>query len=118
MTAKSAKATPPPLGGKPQWIKDDEQPQTRQPAFLKNTALLERVAKVVGDVTAEQVGAIMAAYWAIFDGDPVGTIRRDPDTGAVAVRVEDNGMNLWRVNGPDGEQYNDLQPTLPWPVLG
>jgi len=88
-----------------------------QPSYIRNTALLEQVANNIEGVTPEQVAAVLAAYWAIHEGDPVGTIRRDEATGAVGIRVEDNGMHLWRVSTPLGEQYNDLQPKLAWPII-
>jgi hypothetical protein len=90
----------------------------RQPVDLTNDALITNVAKQVGGgITPEQVAAVIAAWHAIHDGDPVGTVRRDPETGAVGIRVEDQGYHLWRVTVPNGEFYNDLQPTLPWPEL-
>lgn len=88
-----------------------------QPAILGSDAQLERVASVVGDIDATKVAAVIAAWHAIHDGDQLGTVRRDPVTGAVAVRVEDHGIYLWRVSTPQGEQYNDLQPSLPWPEM-
>ena len=96
----------------------DEPP--RQPEYLSNLTLLKQVADNVDfDITADQVGNVMATFWTLSEGDPVGTIRRDPETGAIATRVEDSGMQLWHVIVPlTGEQYNDLQPRLPWPVLG
>ena len=85
-----------------------------------NPALLQQIADVASEpdeapLTAAQVGAVLAAREAILDGDPVGTIKRGPD-GEIAVRVNDNGLHLWRVTVPDGTLYNDLQPSLPWPV--
>lgn len=89
-----------------------------QPSDLTNDVLLQGISETVGDVTKSQVAAVIAAWWALREGDSVGTIRRDPETGAIAVRVSDNGLPLWRVSVPNGEQYNDAQPTLPWPILG
>lgn len=88
-----------------------------QPADITSDAVMERVAEVVGDTTPQKVAATIAAWHAIHEGDPVGTVRRDPETGAIAVRAEDGPMHLWRVSVPDGTQYNDLQPTLPWPII-
>ncbi len=93
-------------------------PQSQQPVDLTTDAVLERVADAVGDVTVAQAAAVIAAWHTIHEGDPPGTIRKDPETGAVAMRVEDGPVHVWRVNLPDGSQYNDLQPTLPWPKLG
>lgn len=82
---------------------------------------LKQIAHVASEsdapISANQVAAVLSAYRAILDGDPVGTVRRNPDTGELAVRVNHNGLHLWRVSHPQGEQYNDLQPTLPWPTI-
>ncbi|AKF15204.1 minor tail protein [Mycobacterium phage ShedlockHolmes] len=82
----------------------------------------DEVVKVISqhlgtDVTEEQVANVIAAWNAVKAGDPVGMVRRDPDTGKVAHRVEAVGVQQWRVSAPGGDQYSDLQPTLPWPVL-
>lgn len=91
----------------------------RQPADFSNETLLQRVAEVVGDenVTADKVGSVLAAWWAIHEGDPIGMVRRDPETGAIAHRAEENGIGIWRVSLPNGETYNDMQPQLPWPEV-
>lgn len=82
---------------------------------------LDQIAQVASEerepITSNQVAAVLAAYANIMGGDQVGTIRRNPENGAIAMRVSDNGLHMWRVSVPDGEQYNDLQPTLDWPVL-
>jgi hypothetical protein len=97
--------------------RNDDGP-VRQPKALTNPAALEHIAAMVGEIDANKVAAVIAAYHAIQEGDPLGTVRRDPETGAVALRVEDGGFHLWRVNLPNGEFYNDTQPTLPWPPIG
>jgi hypothetical protein len=85
-------------------------------------ALLDQIAEVASEreepITAAQVAAVLAAREAILDGDPVGTIRQGP-AGEIAVRVNDNGLHLWRVNCPDGSQYNDLQPSMhaEWKII-
>lgn len=86
--------------------------------------MLEQIATVASEpdaehpITANQAAAVIAAYHNIITaGDPVGTIRRDPATGAVAVKADVDGLLMWRVSVPDGTQYNDLQPTLDWPEL-
>lgn len=82
---------------------------------------LGQIAKVASEADApispSQVAAVLAAYRDIIGGDPVGTMRRDPETGAIALRTNVDGLHLWRVSHPQGEQYNDLQPTLPWPTI-
>lgn len=88
-----------------------------QPTDLTNDPLLEQVA-AIAEVTVAQAAAVIAAWHSIHEGDAIGTLRRDPDTGAVALRVMDNNMHMWRVNNPDGTSYNDMQPTLSWPKIG
>ena len=82
---------------------------------------LDQIATVASEagepLSSNQVAAVLAAYANILGGDPIGTVRRDPDSGAMAMRVNVDGLHLWRVAVPNGEQYNDLQPTLPWPIL-
>jgi hypothetical protein len=83
--------------------------------------LLKQIADVASEagepLTANQVAAVLAAREAILDGDPVGTVRKGPE-GEIAVRVNDNGLHMWRVMCLDATFYNDLQPTLPWPKGG
>lgn len=79
--------------------------------------MVQQVADHSG-YTPEQVNTIIESLNAIREGDPVGTVRRDPATRAVAHRVNAAGIHQWRVSAPDGTGYNDLQPTLPgWPEL-
>jgi hypothetical protein len=81
---------------------------------------LEQIAQVASEVdrperapyTGADVANILAAYVNVMEGDPVGTILRNPETGAVAVRAVVDGLHIWRVSAPDGDQYNDLQPRL------
>lgn len=88
---------------------------------IPSDATLDQIAEVAGEagqpITRNQVSAVLAAYRAILGGDPVGTVRRDPETGAMAMRVNADGLHMWRVNVPTGEQYNDLSPTLSWPAV-
>jgi hypothetical protein len=85
-------------------------------------ALLKQIAEVASEkeepLTMAQVAAVLAAREAILDGDPLGTIRQGP-AGEIAVRVNDNGLHLWRVTCQDGNQYNDLQPSMhaEWKVI-
>jgi hypothetical protein len=94
---------------------------TQVPPVLERPQL-EQIAQVASEESEEplspnQAAAVIAAYHNVVSGDPVGTMRRDPETGAIALKVLDNGLFIWRVNVPDGTFYNDLQPTLPWPKL-
>lgn len=79
-------------------------------------AMLEQIAAVASEqdeqLTPNQVAAVLAAREMILDGDPVGTIMKGQN-GEIAVRVNDNGMHMWRVTSPDGTIYNDTQPKLP-----
>lgn len=84
---------------------------------LTNAELVNAVANHVDGLSPEQVHTVLAALVTIKEGDPVGTVRRDTDTGKVAHRVLSYGVAQWRISGPDGEQYNDLQPTLAWPTI-
>jgi len=93
-----------------------------EPPVLEK-AQLEQIASVASEeggepLTGNQAAALIAAYHNVISGDPVGTMRRDPETGAIALKVQDpGGLMLWRISVPDGTQYNDLQPTLTWPLL-
>lgn len=88
---------------------------------IPKITVLDQIANVASEegepITTNQVAAVLAAYNNVRTGDEPGTIRRDEETKATAVRVNDNGLHLWRVTEADGTQYNDLQPTLPWPKL-
>ena len=72
------------------------------------------IATQLGDsgLTAEQIAQVLGAYNAVRAGDPVGTIVRNPETGAVAHRVVEAGVHVWRCSHPDGTQWSDLSPTL------
>lgn len=77
--------------------------------------VVSQISQSLGeDFTDEQVNMVLAAWNAARAGDPVGTVKRDPGTGAVAHRVDADGVHMWKVTAPDGTQYNDMQPTLPW----
>lgn len=81
------------------------------------TALAEGAPAV--DLTTEQVTSVIVAYETFKAGEPAGTLKRDPDTGAFALRVDDpNQGPCWKVTTPDGSQHTDMQPTLPtWTVV-
>jgi hypothetical protein len=84
-------------------------------------AVVEAITSHLGEtsgVTADQVNLVLNAWNAVKTGDPVGTIVKDPATGAIAHRVDSDGVHMWRVSAPDGTQWADLSPTLPgWEVL-
>lgn len=78
---------------------------------------LEQIAQIASEqdepLTRNQVAAVLAAYKNILEGDAIGTLRRNPANGDLAMRVVDNGLHLWRVMPANGDPiYNDLQPTL------
>ena len=80
--------------------------------------MVDAITRHLGsDLTEAQVSSVLEAWNAVKEGDPVGTVRRDEDTGAIAHRVDADGVHLWRVSTPDGAQHNDMQATLSWPVL-
>lgn len=79
-------------------------------------ALVEQISSQLPDMDTAQVAAVMQTWQNVLSGDPVGTVRRSPD-GKVAHRVTADGIFLWRVTAPDGDQYNDMQPTLAWDAL-
>lgn len=84
---------------------------------VDHPAVVHHISKLLDDVTPDQIRAVLGAWNAAREGDPVGMVRREPETGAVAHRVDADGLHLWRVSLPNGEQYNDMQPVLNWPVI-
>jgi hypothetical protein len=90
---------------------------------IPDQKLCEQIATIAAEEGEEpvpigKVVALFAAYNNIMQGDPVGTMRVNSENGAIAVRVVDNGLHIWRINVPKtGEQYNDLQPTLQPPEI-
>jgi hypothetical protein len=85
---------------------------------IPENPILDHIAEVASEadepITRNQVAAVLTAYKNILEGDPLGTMLQDPETGAMAWRILDQttGLHMWRVNTPDGGMYNDLQPTL------
>jgi hypothetical protein len=84
---------------------------------LSNPEIVHHISKQLDDLDPDQIRAVLAAWNNVREGDPVGTVRRQAETGAVAHRVDAAGIHLWRVSLPNGEQYNDMQPVLNWPVI-
>ena len=79
---------------------------------MSNDAVIAAIVKVVGDMTEDQVRRVLAAREMVHSGSPVGTVMRDPKTGAVALRVTENGVGVWQVSTPAGDKWVDMQPTL------
>jgi hypothetical protein len=80
-------------------------------------AVVDAISQQLPDITTEQVGAVLTKWNEVLNGDALGTIRMDPDTGNVAYRVAQDGIHMWKVSAPDGGQWNDMQPTLPWTIV-
>jgi hypothetical protein len=79
--------------------------------------IVHHIANQIEGLTPEQVHAVLATWNNVREGAPVGTVCRDPETGAVGHRVDNDGVHIWRVSLPDGEIYNDMQPSLGWPAI-
>jgi len=75
-------------------------------------AFVELISEQCPEVTDEHVAMVLAAWNTVKAGDPVGTIKKDPVTGNLAVRVSENGVHQWKITAPDGGMWSDMQPTL------
>lgn len=71
------------------------------------------------DVSVEQINAVISAWNQVREGDDIHTVRRDPTTGKVYVRVDDGGVHKWRVVDPANGGVNefDLTPSLTFEAL-
>lgn len=90
--------------------------EENEPILVTET-VISTVSNQLPDMTDAQVQQVIEAWNAVRQGDPLGTIRRCPDTGAVAHRVSVDGIHMWRVTIPDGQAWNDLVPTLGWDCI-
>lgn len=85
------------------------------------SAVVAAISKQLGEevsVTTEQIASVLTTWNAIIQGDPPGTVRSDPDTGAVAHRIVKDGVHQWHVTAADGGSWFDMQPSMPgWTVL-
>lgn len=80
--------------------------------------LVRTISAQCPDVSDEHVALVLDAWNTITEGEPLGTIKKDPVTGRLAVRVSENGVHQWKVTAPDGGMWSDMQPTLPgWDKL-
>ena len=90
---------------------------------MTDANVIQAIKSQLGEAaTEEQIDNVLAALRNIQEGDPVGMIRHDAKEGKLAHRVSVIGLTgetlvMWRVSDTDGDQYNDMQPTLTWPVL-
>ncbi len=75
-------------------------------------AVVSAVSEHCPEVTDEHVAMVLQAWNTVLSGEPVGTIKKDPVSGNLAVRVSENGIHQWKVTAPDGGMWSDLQPTL------
>lgn len=75
--------------------------------------VIAAVSEQCPEVTTEQVAMVLTAWNVILEGEPVGTIKQDPATGNLAIRVSEDGIHKWKVTSPAGGQWSDLQSTLP-----
>lgn len=71
------------------------------------------------DVSVEQINAVITAWNTVREGDDISTVRRDPTSGKVYVRVNDDGVHKWRVVDPNNGGVNefDLTPSLTFEPL-
>jgi hypothetical protein len=82
--------------------------------------LLQRVSDALGDdVSLETVIQVLTTLDVIVGGEPVDTMKRNPDTGEIARRVLENGLPVWWIIPPSGTPYRNMQPSLgaPWEVM-
>lgn len=80
-------------------------------------AVVNAVAEATG-LSVEDVRRVFEAHRLVSEGECVGTIAKDPETGAVAVRVSQNGLPVWKINTVNGDEWCDTQPRLDgWEIL-
>lgn len=85
---------------------------------VHNAPLVEAISDQLPGVSTEQVMMVLDAWNTVTTGEPVGTLLRHPETGAIAVRVSANGIHQWQVTNADGGTYIDRTPSLAgWKVL-
>lgn len=81
-------------------------------------AVVETISAQLPEVSDEHVAMVLAAWNTVLSGEAVGTVKQDPVSGSLAVRVSEDGVHKWKVTGSDGAQWSDMQPTLPgWTQL-
>jgi hypothetical protein len=82
-------------------------------------SVVRQIVENVSDVTEDVVRRVFASYDALLEGAAVGTVVKDPETGAVAVRVAGDGVPRWQVTTVSGDSWVDMQPTLDgWETIG
>lgn len=91
------------------------RPQNAQGA----QALAAAIASQIEGVDPSHVQQMLAVWAAVQEGDPVGTVRRDQQTGQVWVRVDCEGIPKWRVVDPSDGCANlfDVTPSVVHGIL-
>lgn len=80
--------------------------------------IVSTISEQCPEVTGEHVAMVLTAWNNVINGEPLGTVKLDPATGNLAVRVSDQGIHKWRVTAPDGGTWWDMQPVLPgWTTI-
>lgn len=80
--------------------------------------VVSRISKMFPDMTDEQVTQVLTGFNAVREGDPLGRVCRNSETGEVAHRVDENGLHRWRISPPGGGAYNNDEPNLPgWDIV-
>lgn len=99
---------------------EPNNPGEETPPIEVTSQVTSAIVSQVGaeNITEDQVALVLGAWNSIHNGAPAGTIVRNPDTGAIAHRVQHDGVMVWRVSAPNGEQWTELSPVLSgWEVL-
>lgn len=66
----------------------------------------------------EQISSVLTGMNTVREGDPLGRVCRNAQTGEVAHRIDDGGLHRWRISPPDAPVYTIDEPTLPgWDIL-
>lgn len=74
----------------------------------------DKAAKIVKEV----VNRSIVAYQTIHEGEPLGTVRRNKETGDVAQRVDIDGIHKWQVMYARGGNGYDMRRSLPdWELV-
>lgn len=87
------------------------------PTVTVTDSVVLAISSQLPDVSDEQVSAVLETWNAVLQGDPLGTVRLDTASGQIGHRVSIDGVHMWRISAPDGGQWTDMQPTLPWTVV-
>lgn len=80
--------------------------------------IVTTISEQCPEVTDEHVAMVLTAWNNVLNGDPLGTIKLEPGTGNLALRVSEDGIHKWKVTAPDGGTWSDMQPVLPgWTTI-